>query len=394
MFIVKLLGRKGRTWILIDDYSFLVKSLLNIYDDLIVTVQPPSLNPANYSLKDFSGLNNVSPTLSVDSFISANINNLPTPLPNSNEIGITYSSIWENDLKASLDELNLANQDLSVITPRDISIMNAENNPNNLNDIYVNSLFFINGRVCESRFHNDKIYLMNEGLDIFKEKFRHISMVNFAPIGGYVKERIEYSNVEVINNDGVNILLHVTTAVNLSSKLFLLNLNGRLMIDGGFGIVDSNKFYIKLDLKRVLSYMGDINVNRLSWISPASIDNSGFNYQTFNVERFITNTLNEVIVLNNSNVYIRSKYMQKTGFRGRFTSDEIPRGILYLEDGTIADFSLVAASAFGYEIATTNPPAIKLLNDTESSNSSGNNADLSKASDLFMARLTQLYIFS
>ena len=91
---------------------------------------------------------------------------------------------------------------------------------------------------------------------------------------------------------------------------------------------------------------------------------------------------------------VHKDYLLRAGFSNKFTSATIPEGILYLEDGTIGDYTVTSKTAYGHEVTTTTPKLVKAVNDTLAPEAftSANNASLRFHADDFMAQIVDLYI--
>ena len=401
MYTIKeVLVRLKQEWQAIDYSAATVANLLKTYDAVLVNLTPQNSTAVyQYSLKDFVHVYNVATNVLLSTYFTGYTGAMPTaiaPLKTmTNSKRVRYHDIWEFGLQADRGVLSSGVVSANPNYAPDIIISKPAAYPNSLASLHNNLLYVVNGTVFFDTLHADKTYLVNATATLDRGDAQHISVLDFSELGGFQKIDITNHNTEIFSSSPTSAVLLVTLPTSMAGLTPLLIKNGNLhVLDTSYTVISDTIVAIRLNYSAMVGELIHTPTNEVNWVQPTNVLGSGYNLATINPLLYLTSGNSALIFLATNELSIHKEYLLRTDFIGKYTSATIPNGILYLEDGTLGDYTVSSKTSYGYEVSTTLPKITNALKDTSPANllTGINNATGHFISDNSMAQMLDLYI--
>ena len=366
--ITSILARVKHGWINLPP-TILLSGLLS-YSRVYVTIQDSSTSQTiQCDINDLQGLYNVSMSYTLEQIIS----NYTISLPNSispildltKKKTINYYSLWDYLLNAR--GLDNTNQSLSynqnnipdiVITP-DLGFTNS------ILSLQNKILFVINGLIQDEVWFSDHVLIPKGGLEINTMEEQSLGVLDFSSLGGFNKVHLNTSNVSIFNEMDLATTVHITLDNPVTTDLCLV-LNGRMyFFDEIFTLVDRHTVAIRLDHLSIIKEAYTAELTTLDWIDRIAPDSTGFDVTTFNALTYMTRGNSFLLILPIQGLSVEECYLEASGLPTFYLANGDVRDIVFLEDGTIANYVInEVQSEYNTILSVSSPRVYHSVSDT------------------------------
>ena len=370
--VTNVLIRNNRSWKNVSFESIQIGQLLE-NNLAYVTLSNTISNITNqYLLSDFIGIN-LQSTSQLTTYFSSFSGLLPQPiipaLDLDNKKRIVYKDLFLYGLKATRGIYSNAVLTINQNYTPDLIIETPDSYPTPLETLDTSLLYLINGVITFPVYRDGKAYLIGATINLDRFTFQHISVLDFSLLGGYQKTVLTTNNVSILNSSINASTIKITSPIDLTNKTPLLVVNGYLhILDKTYSVTDNSTIVLHLDYNRMVNELYNLNIETIDWIKPLNHLNDGIDLTTIDPIKYLTTGNSAIILVNTNLLSIDKKNLIRTGFSGKYKTDIIPQGVLYLEDGTIGDYSVTEVTGYGIQVSTTIPTLKDFIKDTTPSN--------------------------
>lgn len=350
LVIQDAIAKKNRVWSSIDITGLSIVSLLENYDNVIVSILNDTANTIFSLIINTLRLDKTAQFVDVATFLQ-----LPTTIPDnilvphitlSNRRTVYSHTLYAGGLSGQIGDhtMHPENETIDNFSP-DLIITSMERTPQN---VYSNHLFTVNGLIHPSVFTNEGVYIKGGNLHLRRSEGSTIGAINFTNVGTISQHPITRSNIRHYQNGDseaklplVDTLLINVPSLETEGKTIFLVVGGYLLpLDGMYSVIGDSDIKIQLRdypiLERMLSASDilpdDRFVARHGAINvPDIVGDDG-------IRKLFDDEHTFIVALDASNVCVESEYLEKTGLPGRFLLHRSPKGILFNNDGKVSEF--------------------------------------------------------
>jgi len=209
------------------------------------------------------------------------------------------------------------------------------------------SLFTVNGYLHRTSATSQRLYVLRAGETLERTDGNHIGLLNFSQLGEINTYGLKDENILT----DIRIPAHEQFLINLpdvdlSNKTVMLCIGGYLIaLDDTYQVIGDNTIKVNLKtyplIRRVLLSREDIQLDDL--INPiGNIQVKDIHSNSF-IRRYMTHPFSFVITIDHDNVCTDEERLQETGLPGKYRSASIPQGILFDNEGLIAEYTLIGS---------------------------------------------------
>lgn len=401
MYTLKeILVKTNYRWSIITNNNTPILTLLNNHSQILVKLfNSETSTISQYDLKAFTNIRHLTDNLPLALYIKYCDELVPAPLTTIKDIKkpkrVNYTDIWKAGLNIAMGNFNDVILGASYNKP-DLVVSKANTTITDFNNLLANVLFTVNGSIFFDHFKNNYCYLKKAGAYLNYFDTKHVSVIDFTAIGGITKRIITEDNASIFSSTEEETIIHVTTSETLNNKIILLVANGKLhILNGIYKVITDNKLAIRIKHNQVINELVNIPKNAVNWINRTSNHSNGWNLSTLDILAYITQGNSGIVILNTNALAIKELPILRTDFVGRY---RIPRDIpdnavMFLQDGTIAEYTAVSKTGYGTLLASTRAKIKNALKDTAAPLPRGVNCTTTTfASDPDVSKMVDLYI--
>ena len=199
-------------------------------------------------------------------------------------------------------------------------------------------LYTVNGDVFIPRVGEGKTYLPNAAFYISEVGQTKVSVIDFNPLGGLMKDECTVDDVAVLETTLGHSLLEIDLKNYRPDYTPFLVIRGTLyLLDGRYWITRSNKLRVRIDHRQVIRQYRRRPDEKLTWIESNEHGNV-FQLTTFDALAYYRDLNTGVFYIKNSEIAKREDVFHRTEIPYHFTFPRAPKGIAFYEGGLVCEY--------------------------------------------------------
>ena len=333
----------NRQWDVVDVSQLSFKTLFQDYKNVILIVNAAgeekalSLDSMDKALRYYDTL--------VGDYLASNTSVLPwlSQVPDIDlPTGAFYADVFDHDFTVTRSDhtKHVTNPTIGTMGPDAL----LEHDDMDYIQLAKHSLFTVNGYLHRTSATSSRLYILRAGDTLERTEGNHLGLLNFSQLGEIATYGIKDENIIT----DIRIPAHEQVLINLpdvdlSNKTVMLCIGGYLVaLDDTYQVMGDSTIRVNFKtyplIRRVLLSREDIQlddlINPIGNIQVKDIQSNSF------IRRYLTHPFSFVITIDHDNICTDSERLQETGLPGKYRSLSTPQGILFDNEGLIAEYTL------------------------------------------------------
>lgn len=209
-----------------------------------------------------------------------------------------------------------------------------------------NMVICVKGRLLNTVYAHGSVYGVSGSKNAGIENTTTLSILDFTDVGGCTKIPLTLSNVKVVKEESSTEDDHktrvvITSPVSLVDKTPMVALDGKLKYKPSqVKVINGNQLLLTIDNRAVVEDLLERQDKSPSWVNHVTVNKAGYELDSLNVPKLLTETGSFVILVNNNELCVNEEAVSGTGITGCYRHYRVPTGLVVDERGNILPYHL------------------------------------------------------